>query len=303
MPSIPAPRRLQILVSAQNEWYTQPIPCSAHGGPDTVITLSGSVFRSIGNPGIPDLEAFLDVERSEVEAQIQKFLDKHPDVSSQTNALVVMDIEKPFPSGLHRQPPRTQARLVRAFATRAEAARRKLPNARLGFYGTLVPDSRGRESDTEYVARKAALVRAGKCGMFDDVDVLVPVAYPRFGPTDGAAWDTYEPYTRLAVTGSREIRRSDGSTLPVVPFLTVSVANGNSNHHEEILLDLQTPKPLDKTLGVQLDVLLALNVRTAVYWVGQNSDLITRVPNPNGRTVSQHVCFRRPAPAKSQLAR
>jgi hypothetical protein len=293
-------RRLEILVCAQNEWYTQPIPCSASGGPDSVITLGGSVFRSIGDRGIPDLEAFLNVERTDVEDQIQRFLDQHPDVSSLTKALVVMDIEKPFPSGFHRHPPRTRARLVRAFATRAEAARRKLPNAKLGFYGTLVPDARGRENDQEYVARKRALVKAGECGMFDDVDFVVPVVYPRFGPTDGAAWNTYEPYTRLAIEGSRELRRSDGGSLPVVPLLTVSIANGNSHHHEEILLDLQTPDPLDATLGVQLDVLLAQQVRTAVFWVGKNSDLITRVPNPNRRTVSQHVCFRSPAPVPTR---
>jgi hypothetical protein len=294
MPSTPASLgRLEILVCAQNEWYTQPIPCSARGGPDTVITLSGYVFRSVGNRGIPDLEAFVNVERSEVEDQIQKFLDRNPDVSTLTKGRLVMDIEKPFPSGLHRQTPRMRARLVKAFATRAEAARRKFPNAKLGFYGTLVPDSRGRET-TEYIARKGALVKAGECGMFDEVDFLIPVVYPRWGPTDAAGWETYEPYTHKAIEGSREIRRSDGSSLPVLPFLTVSVSNGNSKHHNEILLDLPTPEPLDATLGVQLDVLLALRVRTAVFWVGQNSDLITRVDNPNRRTVSQHVCFRRP---------
>jgi len=204
-----------------------------------------------------------------------------------------MDIEKPFPSGFHAQPPRMRARLVKAFTTRAEAARRKFPNAKLGFYGTLLPDSRGRETD-EYRARIEALVKAGECGMFDEVDFLVPVIYPRFGPTCGAAWETYEPYTRKAIEGSREIHKSDGSSLPVLPFLTVSISNKNSKHRNEILLDLPTPDPLDATLGVQLDVLLALRVRTAVFWVGSNSDLITRVDNPNGRTVSQHVCFRRP---------
>jgi hypothetical protein len=138
--------------------------------------------------------------------------------------------------------------------------------------------------------------------MFDEVDFLVPVIYPRFGPNDNAnAWASYEPYTRKAIEGSREIRKSDGSRLPVLPFLTVSVSNGNSKHHNDILLDLPTPDPLDVTLGVQLDVLLALRVPTAVFWVGQNSDLITRVKNPNGRTVSQHVCFRRPPPAPARL--
>jgi hypothetical protein len=62
------------------------------------------------------------------------------------------------------------------------------------------------------------------------------------------------------------------------------------NHAHELLLDLPVPDPLEGTLGVQLDVLLDEGVRTAVFWVGENSDLITRekVKNPNGRTVSQH---------------
>jgi hypothetical protein len=304
MPSTPVPPgRLKIIVCAQNEWYTQPIPCLVDGGPDTVITLGGFLFRSVGTPGVPNLEAFVNVKRSEVEDRIQRFLDANPDVSALTKGRVVMDIEgPPFPSGFHRQPPRMQARLARAFATRAEAARRKFPKAKLGFYGTLLPDSRGRET-AAYLARIAALVKAGERGMFDEIDFLVPVIYPRFGPTDRAdAWGSYEPYTRKAIEGSRHIRKSDGSSLPVLPFLTVSVSNKNSKHHNQILLDLPTPHPLDVTLGVQLDVLLALRVRTAVFWVGQNSDLITRVNNPNGRTVSQHVCFRRPprVPARSR---
>ena len=53
-----APVELKILVCAQNEWYTQPIPCTVDGGPDTVITLSGFLFRSVGDRGIPQLEAF-----------------------------------------------------------------------------------------------------------------------------------------------------------------------------------------------------------------------------------------------------
>ena len=303
MPSTPGSLdRLKILVCAQNAWYTQPIPCLVEGGPDTVITLSGFLFRSVGDPGVPDLEAFVKVKRSEVEDRIQRFLDAHPDVSALTKGRVVMDIERPFPSGFYRQPPRMRARLARAFATRAEAARRKFPNAKLGFYGTLLPDSRCRDTAV-YFARIEALVKAGERGMFEEIDFLVPVIYPRFGPTDNAnAWGSYEPYTRKAIEGSRQIRKSDGSSLPLLPFLTVSVSNGNSKHHNDILLDLLTPDPLDVTLGVQLDVLLALRVRTAVFWVGRNSDLITRVDNPNGRTVSQHVCFRRPplVPARSR---
>jgi hypothetical protein len=213
MPSTPVSLgRLKIIVCAQNEWYTQPIPCLVDGGPDTVITLGGFLFRSVGDPGVPDLEAFVKVKRSEVEDRIQRFLDAHPDVSALTKGRVVMDIEKPFPSGFHRQPPRMRARLARAFATRAEAARRKFPNAKLGFYGTLLPDSRGRDT-AEYLARIEALVKAGERGMFEEIDFLVPVIYPRFGPSarDGAAHAASAPPPRSISRSGRsapvELRR------------------------------------------------------------------------------------------------
>ena len=205
---------LKILVCAQNEWYTPPIPCQARGGVDTVITLGGSVFLSVGTRGTPTLDAFLDKTFEEVAAQIQRFLDRHPDVSRETPAVVIMDIEKPHPADFHQHSTSIQRRLSRAFGIRAAAARCMLPKAKLGFYGTLVPDARGRAGDDTYVARKRALVKAGERGMFDVVDCLFPVVYPRFGPTD-RTWDTYEPYTRLAVTGSRELERSDGTSLAV----------------------------------------------------------------------------------------
>ena len=283
------PPGLELLVSAQNEWYTQPIACQARGGVDTAISIGETFFLGKGAPATPDLNAFLDKMPSEVERRIQSFLNKHPEVSDETTGIVIMDIEDPHPSDFHLHPTSTQHRLSDAFAIRAAAARVKFPNAKLGFYGTLVPDGQGRAKNKTYQARKRALVRAGKRGMFDQIDCLIPVAYPRFGPTD-RGWNTYEAYTRLAIVGSRELEKSDGGSLPVIPLLTYSVANGNSAHNKQLLLDLPTSTPLEATWGVQLSVLVAEGVRTTVFWVGENSDLITRLPNPNARTVTQHVC-------------
>jgi hypothetical protein len=280
---------LELLVSAQNQWYTQPIACQARGGVDTAISIGETFFLGIGGPDTPDLDAFLDKTPSEVERRIQSFLNRHPEVRGKTTAIVIMEIEDPHPRDFHLHPPATQRRLSDAFAIRAAAARVKFPNAKLGFYGTLIPDSQGRAKNKTYQARKRALIRAGKRGMFEQIDCLIPVAYPRFGPTD-RGWTTYEAYTRLAIAGSRELERSDGSSLPVIPLLTYSVMNGNSRHHEQLLLDLPTSNPLEETLGVQRSVLVAEGVSTAVFWVGENSDLITRLPNPNARTVTQHIC-------------
>ena len=284
----PTLRYPELFVSAQNEWYTQPISC-ASAGSDTVITIGGSFLLSIGAFDTPDLDAFLCKSRTQVENRLQRFLDRHPTVDHETTGMVIIDIEHPHPSDLHCHPANIQRRLADAFAIRVAATRVKFPNAALGLYGTLVPDGRGRADDATYRARRRALVRAGRRGMFDQVDFLVPVLYPRFGPTDHS-WNTYERYTRLGVTGSRALLTSDHRSLPVIPLLTYSVANKNSKHHRQLLLDLPTINPLEATLGVQLEVLADEDTRRAVFWVGENSDLITRLPNPNGRTVSQHLC-------------
>ena len=293
---------LKILVCAQNEWYTKPIParCNARSGVDTVISINGVVFLEVGGPKTPHLEDFLRRSVTEVRANIERWLENHSAVSGQTTGIVIMDIEHPYPKNLYTYDPSPgglQDQVIDAFATRAEAARQVFPNATLGFFGTLVPDPRGRADATKYKASKAALVRAGQRGMFDHVDCLVPVVYPHFVPNDVKRWNTYAAYTRLAITGSRDLSKSDGTKLPVIPFLTCWIANATSKHAYDVLLDLPVlPDPLDATLGVQFDVLLEERVRTAVVWVGRNTEVITLevVNNPHARTVSDHICFRGP---------
>src|SRR5262245_51713647 len=163
------PPGLELLVSAQNEWYTQPIPCQARGGVDTAISIGETFFLAIGAPQTPDLEAFLGKTPADVQGRIQSFLNGHPEVSSETVGIVIMDIEAPPPRDFHLHPPRMQRRLSDAFAIRAAAARVKFPKARLGFYGTLIPDGQGRAKNKTYQARKRALIRAGKRGMFDQI--------------------------------------------------------------------------------------------------------------------------------------
>src|SRR4029450_12403854 len=102
--SPPGARDLELLVCAQNEWYTQPLSCDAVAGPDTVITIGGSTFLQIGGPKTPDLPAFVRKQQSDVERQIERFLERPPTVSGRTTALVVMDIEHPHPKDLHEHP-------------------------------------------------------------------------------------------------------------------------------------------------------------------------------------------------------
>ena len=99
--------------------------------------------------------------------------------------------------------------------------------------------------------------------------------------------------------GSRQLHTSDGKSLPVLPFLTVSVSNKNSRTQSTSCSStFPSTIPLEVTLGVQLDVLLALRVRTPCSGWAENWDLITRVDCT--RTDGQchkHICFRCPRPS------
>jgi hypothetical protein len=202
----------------------------------------------------------------------------------------MLDIEDPHPQDMHKLPLAEQDAMIAAFCVRTMAARKKFPNAKLSLYGTLNPDARGRANDPVYLARLAALVRAGQKGMFDNLDYLSPVLYIRFGPTD-THWGTLAEYTKLGITGSKKLRKSNGARIALLPLTCPWVANGNSKHNGQVVLDLPTASPLKDTLQAQFDIFSAAGVRNGIVWVGENSDLILHQPNPNGWTVKQHLVW------------
>jgi hypothetical protein len=208
---------------------------------------------------------------------------------------LMMDVEVPHPNDLHDAgDDDARAAIVTAYKTRIAALKAVFPKAALCMYGTLSPDGRGRPGNELYQARLNALKIAGTQGLYDQLDYLVPVLYPRFGPTDPAAvWTSYRAYTELGIDGSRQLLRSDGTSLPVLPITGFRIGNtpANTAHSRQLLLDLPVDDPLGHTLRVQLGVMAEKGVQHVVFWVGKDSDLLDD-PNPNGRTVTQHVCGR-----------
>jgi hypothetical protein len=279
------------LVAAQNTRYSQPLSCGARAG---VIVISGRYFLQIGAPGTPDLPAFVEKDVAAVAAQLQVYRAAHPEIGRDTTEILMMDVEDPHPKKLHAQSPAEQEDIVRAYTRRIAALRQTFPNARLCMYGTLNPDGRGRPDAPGYLARLAALQKAGDDGLYDELDYLVPVLYPRFGPNDPpASWRSYRAYTEQGIDGSRQLRRSNRTSLPVLPVTGFRIANDDEHteHNDQLLLDLPTSDPLRPTLGVQLEVMAEKGVQQVVFWAGKDSDLIDD-PNPNARTVTQHVCGR-----------
>jgi hypothetical protein len=286
-----APAHPTPIMAAQNTRYSQPLACGVRTG---VIVIRGSYFLQLGLPSTPTMEAFLGKSLDDVKSHLEdNYLPDHPEVSTQTTETLMMDLEDPHPADLHTYTdPDERAAIVAAYRTRLAALKAVFPNAKLCMYGTLNPDGRGRPDNPQYLARLEALKEAGKNELYDELDYLVPVLHPRFGPNDPmGAWRSYRAYTEQGIDGSRQLLKSDKTSLPVLPLTSFRVAGKNTANKDELLLDLPVDDPLGHTLRIQLEVMAEKGVQQVVFWVGRDSDLLGD-PNPNGRTVTQHVCGR-----------
>lgn len=275
---------VSIHVSAQNDPYTQFLDC---GGTAGVITISGHWVLQQGTFG-SSFATFLSKTQAQIEARLDTYLATYPGVDPNGTETIILDIESPHPQNLYTYSSADQAAIVAAYKVRIAAARSKFPNARLGLYGTLNPDPQGRATNAVYLARHDALVLAGQEGLFDQLGVLVPVLYIRFGCADAgpcdAAWPTLTAYTQLGIDGSRDL-----AALPLLPYMSFSVLNGNSLFKDVVLLDLALTDPLAATLGSQLATLQNASVAEAVLWNGYNTTAV-RDPNPNGWQVNDFLC-------------
>ena len=135
------------------------------------------------------------------------------------DGIVILDLEHPPEAHPRHWWAASDALLrgiVNATRRRFNIVRQSLPHAKLGLYGTYVHDSPfGFYQDAAWEQTKlSGYQRASQMGVFDDIDILVPVLY--LGPHmfDDAYNTTLE---RLNV--SSQIKRSNGSAMPMWPNL------------------------------------------------------------------------------------
>jgi len=166
--------------------------------------------------------AFLAKTENDVVGRLTAFKEAHPEIDPDTDAIIIMDIERPHLADLHTYSANDRKAIVDAYRRRIAATKAVFPDAKLSLYGTLNPDGRGRSENPTYVARLNALVEAGRDRLYDDLDYVVPVLYVRFGCDDEANgpcdrhWDTLAEYTRLGVDGSlqQDVGRVEPAAAP-----------------------------------------------------------------------------------------
>lgn len=236
------------------------------GVANRAICIGGSALRAGKSGSDPDekkaIEEFLAAKDDDIRRQLQAYLKKNS-IDAATTDWIVLDMEHPVhPSDLgSSEHDANRDALIEAFKRRIAIAREALPKAKLSLYGTIVGDSRGLVENAGFQAAMKGCRRAADLGMFDRLDYLVPVIYQRWGPQD-RNYRTLEEYTRQTVKMSATLNRSDGSSVPLAPLLSVRVFNKNSAH------DRKAVSP--DSAKLQLKVLAEFKeVAMVGFWSGQ----------------------------------
>lgn len=253
-----------------------------------VFVINGSALKCIQTDSHA---AFISYTQPTIETTLTNYLTARGIDYANDTRYFVLDMEHPgigdggdgfaHPNDLGEASASQQDEIVTAWKTRIAVARTVLPNAKIGMYGLLVPNSRGLETDG-FIAQRAALIEAGVEGLYDSLDYLVPILFPRFGPDDNlGAWHSYPEYTRQGVDSSRMLVTSTGAELPLFPMLHYRVSNGPSLNNDDLLLDLGIEAGLHMTLIRQLSVLAGRNVEHVSIWIGSNDTVAGFLPDPN----------------------
>lgn len=299
-------------VAAQNHFLDSAV--NLRCGVNDVISVGGAHFLQIDTmePTRPQtIHDFSLTTPQQVETELIQWAGQQ-NIDRYTSATIIMDIENPHPKDLWGEKvgdecvdrsSTEKTEIIDGYKKRIVGARRAFPNAKLGLYGTLNPQSRGNANLCGYQKRVAALAAAGQQGLFDDIrdppvtgplfhglDYLIPVLYIPFG-CDGdppalcdSGWPDIDDFTLLGISGSRMLKKQDGvTTLPLLPLLGFWVENNEDNilFDDRLLLDLALSSDLDPfpgSLRLQMDLFKQAvpPVTDVVLWKGGCTDYVVR---------------------------
>lgn len=176
------------------------------------------------------LDNFLAKSKESIRATMNSTLLGKSFYDRNTTNIVCLDIEHPVnPRDLgdyRYNPTYPMDDIIIAFKNRIEVAREFFPYAKLSLYGIIIPDGRGWIT-SGWEDKMYGYQRMGELGAFDEIDLLCPVLYQRFGPNDTHG-DKVGDMTRQAIEWSQNLTNSHGDTIPLSPVLGFKIYNGGS---------------------------------------------------------------------------
>jgi hypothetical protein len=210
---------------------------------------------------------FIHASDSSIENAIRTGINAKFNYNLDTNALVLLDMEYPVPlKSLIDSIPDSLLRdsvIKYGFKRRIEIARKVLPNAYLGLYGVVVPSGQGSISSTQL----RGLLLAKQIGMFDSLDFICPVLYPR--------WQGSHDKDNAFIKGAKSIHTSMEYAFDslkcgkdIIPLLSMIIANSNSDFDNHWLDAARAKQYVDSLQKFP-------QVSAIAYWMGQPYDPVT----------------------------
>jgi hypothetical protein len=228
------------------------------------VTISGRATMSEKDISRTD---FIGAKAGEIRTKLEDFLEEHD--LPRDNDLVILDMEPkdiaPRHLGEFENDKKLQRALIAAYRRRIRVARqvmRQTKGLKLGLYQVIVPDGKGRSTAIEKSMR--GYREAGEQGMYDELNVICPVLYQRFG-SDDAKPETLRKWlaasSKQGIAESLTLTRRNRSVLPLAPLLSFWVFNGNSDNNR----DAVQPESLVRQLRIVQD---AVRIEAIVFWSG-----------------------------------
>lgn len=213
-------------------------------------------------------EMFFNASRARIEFEFGRYLSRKADLASDYDGLLILDMETPFhprelgkyidPASDDYDPLKFDA-IIEGYKMRIDVVRTMAPSCKLGLYGFPTPHAHGKADGNAELQRTLGYEFAAAQGALDQIDVICPVLYQRFGASDNH-YNRIEGYMQVGIDTGRSLLRTDGTALEVQPLLSFKIFNGSSAHHKELV-------PIED-LANQIDKLHSEGVENFMFWNG-----------------------------------
>ncbi|MDP7030211.1 MAG: hypothetical protein QF733_08325 [Phycisphaerales bacterium] len=273
----------KLLVLALTMWMAPPVEPPA-AWPSLLVGLQNSFAEgdwvpgrawfisgwALGAPKQTTVDAFIAKTDEQLAELLAKYLLRHPALTPDTTAVVVLDIERPerlsrLAHLLDQERPEESKRRFRAvvegFKRRVAVVRAALPNAVICLYDFGSPAPKGKDSESfrnQVGAQRAAVSQ----GLLAGVDAVCPVLYMRFGAGE-RGYASIARATEQSIEACRSLLTGVTPQPRIIPLLSFAIFNGNSVDHG-------TPADVGGT-AQRLELLDRLGIRTAILWSGDST--------------------------------
>ena len=213
---------------------------------------------------------FFSASRAQIESTFGRYLTKKSELGSAFTGLMILNMEAPFhprnlgnyidPASAEYDPLKFDA-IVEGFKMRIDVVRELVPNCKIGLYGFPTPHAHGKATSTVEIRRTLGYELAAVRGILDQVDVICPLLYQRFGAQDNH-YSRIADYMQVGIDTGRSLRRTDGTALEVQPLLSFKIFNGSSAHNKELVSI--------EDLASQVDMLRSEGIENLMIWSGKD---------------------------------